>query len=350
MPKKTLESVVASYLRSGSPAQRTREEYATTLRKWSRWGGGVPFERIGRKEIREFLDWVYEDAKTRAGSNPGRTANKVRSHLRTVLSWAWEQDMVDALPRFPKLKPQRDVAGRHYLTKSEMNALYFATYQMKRPRGWNHPFTIGHYWRCALVVFFNYGVDTGTVWKTLPFHEPILWRYVSWKRQAPNGEIKERSPWGWLFYRRVKTGKSFWRPMNRTLHTHLKSILPDCPDLDGPVFLGGGTRPNNRFRSLCSLAGIKPKTSVDPEKHRPWVLKDLRKTCATYYDEHVPESSVEILGHSVGGITYRHYAHRAPLAFRAIMTLPQPTAFKALAKGFDGQCPCCRRRFVEEAG
>ena len=37
-----------------------------------------------------------------------------------------------------------------------------------------------------------------------------------------------------------------------------------------------------------------------------WRFKDLRKTCATYYDEHVPESSIEILGHSVGGVTYRH--------------------------------------------
>jgi triacylglycerol esterase/lipase EstA (alpha/beta hydrolase family) len=73
----------------------------------------------------------------------------------------------------------------------------------------------------------------------------------------------------------------------------------------------------------------------------------LRKTCATYYDEHVPESSVEILGHSVGGITYRHYAHRSPLAFRAITTLPQPTAFSALLKGNDGECPCCRRRFAD---
>ena len=36
-----------------------------------------------------------------------------------------------------------------------------------------------------------------------------------------------------------------------------------------------------------------------------WVLKDLRKTCATYYDEHMPESSIEILGHSVSGVTYR---------------------------------------------
>ncbi len=75
----------------------------------------------------------------------------------------------------------------------------------------------------------------------------------------------------------------------------------------------------------------------------------MRKTCATYHDEHVPESSVEILGHSVGGITYRHYAHRAPLAFRAIMTLPQPTAFSALSKGCDGECPCCHRRFADAA-
>src|SRR4029077_7980525 len=73
----------------------------------------------------------------------------------------------------------------------------------------------------------------------------------------------------------------------------------------------------------------------------------LRKTCATYYDEHVPESSVEILGHSVGGITYRHYAHRALLAFKAIMTLPQPSGFSAILRAGDSECPCCRRRFAD---
>jgi hypothetical protein len=86
-------------------------------------------------------------------------------------------------------------------------------------------------------------------------------------------------------------------------------------------------------------------------KHRDGLLAlgapRRRKTCATYYDEHVPESSVEILGHSVGGITYRHYAQRAPLAFRAIMTLPQPNAFSAILRGGDSECPCCRRRFAD---
>ena len=170
---------------------------------------------------------------------------------------------------------------------------------------------------------------------------------MSWGRRSPDREVKEQSRWGWLFYRRVKTGKAFYRPMNRVVHAHLKSIMPERVDPDACVFLGGGARPNARFQQLCALAGIRPRINVETGSEEPWELKDLRKTCATYYDEHVPESSIEILGHSVGGITYRHYAHRAPLAFKAIMTLPQPSAFLALIKGHDGECPCCRRRFVD---
>jgi alpha/beta superfamily hydrolase len=86
---------------------------------------------------------------------------------------------------------------------------------------------------------------------------------------------------------------------------------------------------------------------VETGQPEPGELKDLHKTCATYHDEHMPESSVEILGHSVGGITYRHYAHRAPLAFKAIMALPQPTAFFSLLRGCEGECPCCRRKFAD---
>ena len=138
--------------------------------------------------------------------------------------------------------------------------------------------------------------------------------------------------------------------MNRTVHAHFKSIMPEHPNPDDPVFQGGSARPNMRFRRLCELAGIGLKKDLENGVEKPWLLKDLRKTCATYYDEHVPESSIEILGHSVGGVTYRHYAHRAPLAFRAIMTLPQPSAFAAMVKGFDGQCPCCRREFADAHG
>ena len=105
--------------------------------------------------------------------------------------------------------------------------------------------------------------------------------------------------------------------MNRVVHAPIKSLMSENPDPDAPIFLGGSARPNARFEALCELAGIKPKRDLETGDDAPWVLKDLRKTCATYYDAHVPESSIEILGHSIGGITYRHYAHRAPLAFKA---------------------------------
>jgi len=265
----TLKAAISQYLCAGTPAQGTRAEYKTTLAKWTEWGNGVPLERLGRKEIRAFLDWVYERAVTQDGINPGRTANKARAHLRAVISWAWEQDLIEVPPRFPKPRPQRDVAGRHYLTKAEINALYFATHSMERPRGWTDPMPVGRYWRAALVLFFNYGLDTGTIWKATPFHEPILWRHICWSRQSPDREVKEHSPWGWLFYRRVKTGKTFYRPMNRVVHAHLKSLVPENPKPDAPVFLGGGSRPNERFQKLCALAQIKPKTNFETGKEEP---------------------------------------------------------------------------------
>ena len=143
----------------------------------------------------------------------------------------------------------------------------------------------------------------------------------------------------------MKTGKQFLRPLNRAVQAHLRSILTDEVALDDSVFRGGGSRSNERFADRCTLAGIEPKNDLETGQKQPWLLKNLRKTCATDYDAHVPESSIEILGHSVGGIAYRHYAHRDPLAFRAIMTVPRPQAFTALQRGYDGKCPCCRRKF-----
>ena len=342
-----LKAAVTRYLRTGNFASGTRDEYHATLRKWEMWGGGVPIEQLKRADIRSFLEWVHERAVSQGGINPGRTTNKARQNLRAVMGWAWERDLIDSLPRFPKPLHQREVAGRYYLSKAEINALYFATYNMERPRGWSMPLPVGRYWRCALVLFFNYGLDTGTVWKSASFHQPILWRHVFWDQESPDRQVQQQSRWGWLFYRRVKTGKTFYRPMNQVVHAHIKSIATEPSDPAVPILAGGGSRPNHRFEYLCKLANLKPKTNLETGEEKPWTLKDLRKTCATYYDEHVPESSIEILGHSVGGLTYRHYAHRSPLAFRAITTIPHPSAFTSLIRGHEDECPCCRKKFTD---
>jgi hypothetical protein len=82
----TLNSAIEMYLRAKALSRGTRNEYFATLRKWDQWGGGAPIEELRRKDIREFLDWVYERAVTEEGTNPGRTANKARENLRAVIS------------------------------------------------------------------------------------------------------------------------------------------------------------------------------------------------------------------------------------------------------------------------
>ena len=92
---------------------------------------------------------------------------------------------------FPGPGDQRDVAGRQYLTKAEINALSFATSELGRPRGCDDPFPVGRYWRAALVVSFNDDVDTGAVWRSTPAHEPILSAFLD--LAAGLGHIRGRS-------------------------------------------------------------------------------------------------------------------------------------------------------------
>ena len=259
----SLEKVACKYLATRKLSPGTRKEYRATVTKWIAWGNEVDVDQIERGHLREFLDWVFVKATNEGGSNPGRTANKARENLRAILSWAWEHDYVDTLPRFPKPKPQRDVAGRHYLTKSDLNAIYFATYELKRPRGWNQALTVGHYWRAALVVFFNYAVDTGTVFKSAGFHEPILWRHISWQPEPPNGQGRD-SQYGWLYYRRVKTRKQFHRPMSRVVQVHLKSIQPRSPSQTALCSTAAVHGQTNNFNVCATWPALSQSKTLKP--------------------------------------------------------------------------------------
>jgi hypothetical protein len=42
----------------------------------------------------------------------------------------------------------------------------------------------------CLILFFNYGVETGILWESTPAHESMLWRHISWKRSSFDSEIK----------------------------------------------------------------------------------------------------------------------------------------------------------------
>ena len=102
----SLENVSEKYLVNKELSTGTCKEYRSTVTKWIAWGKGVAVDEIGRAQLRDFLDWVHEKAAENGGSNSGRTANKARETLRAIMSWAWEQDYLEKLPRFPKPKPR----------------------------------------------------------------------------------------------------------------------------------------------------------------------------------------------------------------------------------------------------
>ena len=67
----TLQSAVESYARARNLSRGTRNQYAATVRKWIIWGHSIPIQQLSRKDIREFLEWVHEQAVAEKGANPG---------------------------------------------------------------------------------------------------------------------------------------------------------------------------------------------------------------------------------------------------------------------------------------
>ena len=83
----TLRKALNRYFVSNNLSRGTRAEYRSTLNKWESWNTDIPIDRLGRKEITEFLDRMFLTAQENNGKNPGRTANKAREQLRAVMSW-----------------------------------------------------------------------------------------------------------------------------------------------------------------------------------------------------------------------------------------------------------------------
>ena len=112
----------------------------------------------------------------------------------------------------------------------------------------------------------------------MSFHEPILWRHVSWEQESPERQVKEQSRWGWLFYRRVKTQQgvlSTDEPRRARSHQkhHAGDLIPTsrCSSV-------AGHGPTDDFDSCATSLESGPRRMWKPGKATPWLLKDLRKT------------------------------------------------------------------------
>lgn len=77
--KLTLRNTLQRYFAASNLANGTQAEYRSTLNKWEDWNAKIQINKLGRREIAEFLDHVYALAKDGEGTNPGRTSNKART-------------------------------------------------------------------------------------------------------------------------------------------------------------------------------------------------------------------------------------------------------------------------------
>jgi integrase len=78
--------------------------------------GGIPADRVQRREIRELL-------KTKAAGSP-IAANRLLAVIRRVFSWAVEVDLVDASPCVHLRPPAAEVKKERVLSADEIRALW----------------------------------------------------------------------------------------------------------------------------------------------------------------------------------------------------------------------------------
>jgi len=321
------------YLEAKKRSSSTRLKYETTKRRWSdlcfslRSYRPMAVTECTAEVIESFLEWVYDQAVLAGDKNPGNTHNKYLKNLQAVWRWLARRRKIAVLPLFPERREQRTVAGDHFLTDEEMGRIYNATYRLDNPRRWGNPFSLGKAWRAALVTFRNYGFDTHVL-----FHkkgvEQLCWRHISSDALPPGRVARVENAPGWIGWKRQKTGAFLILPLEPIGRAHLESLRPQGWQPVEPVFGTSSVgKPNEVFRRLCRWAGVPDKLDIESGDVSNWVLKDLRKTCATM---HGPDTGRLMLGHSSGSITEKHYANSVPRLVEAIHKLPQPEAFRAI--------------------
>ena len=332
----TFEEARRRYLDATGASRSTRAEYQTSGRKWAEWLNvhrsctPMHIRAIDAELLEKWLAWVYSEAQTSGDANPGRTTNKARSNMRAVLNWAAKRRLISSVPVFPDEREQREVAGTYFLTDDEMGKLYMATFRLAKPARWKDPRPLGLLWRCVLVLLRNYGFDTQIL---LPYgHRDttvLRWEHVHTDPLPPGRLANIENPHGWLAIRRQKTGALLVLPLDEIARAHLDAVRPAHVDPEAPVIGRSAARgrPCDVLRRLIAWAKVPPKLDVETGRAMPWVLKDLRKTCATSHGEEVARL---VLGHSAGTITGKHYASSLPRLVEAFRQFAQPAAFRTI--------------------
>jgi integrase len=145
---RTLKALAADYQaapRERPLSERTTKELARRLDTYVNPRiGSRPYGDLTRREIRECLREIWKAAGGNPHSSDGaRTANLCHGDIKAVLSWALEEDLLDANPAaFPKMFDDRPVKRVGKLSEETLKALW-AELEAEREKGWGAASVIG---------------------------------------------------------------------------------------------------------------------------------------------------------------------------------------------------------------
>jgi integrase len=288
-------------------ADKTKEAYASAVRRWRLLTGDPPVKAITSDTIALFRDALFKLSGLAKGSK--MATNSVRTHLRHIQALLdklgqpdkGNRDALGILQRVPWAKPPREEQKiPKVVTPTYLSACYVAASTMKlpvvqgvEPSAW---------WRALLVVTWNTGLRAGTLFS-------MLWAEVDWPNRRlvlPSRRMKARRPM--IVYLNDAALAAL-----RSIHTDRALVFP---------WSSGVTSRRVFYRQLHNLETAAGVPLVDH-----FGLHGIRRSVATALYAVSPGAAQYALGHTTATVTRKSYVDGGPMVARALDALPQPEAF-----------------------
>ena len=294
----TLRACFERYMRNEflSSQSGTVSAYCTALNHWERHTANPDVSAVTKQTIRQFRDGML------ATGLSNDTINKNWRHLRAVFRriGPWEsgnpqaEEIIDRPPHMKALPSRQKIP--QVIDTDVINRIYRACDIAEWPnRSEVSPPIL---WRCALVLYCNYGMRTFDCWG-------LTWENIDWSLNRLTFVMK-------------KTKRTIELPLNEVVRTHLRTVQENSPQLF-PVTKDRGDL-YNQWHTIQYAAGIHKKADHIDFRH-------LRETCNTWYERIKPGIGKWVLGHAAQGVNERYYLNLWSEIVDAVNQLEQPKAF-----------------------
>lgn len=298
----------------------TAAEYRVCLNRWEKYSDDPAVGKIGNRTLANFRDACIDAGLSPATFNG--TRNVIRLILRRIGPAEYRNPQGEGLiPKVPFVKklPEEWSFPRIW-TLEELGAMYDACNVARRPEG---EIPAADWWRTLLVFGFHY----------CPRRRDLLGLRtdaICWKEGVVRWAAKKTRKWHVL-------------PLvHPACVSHVRRVWSDreflFPDRHGRRLTIAAWQGHHglcqTFRRIQQAAGL-------PDYHG---LHTLRKSGSSYLESVAPDMAPYVLGHSLTGVTARHYINPSTTGrlAEALRSQPQPSAFLRILD--DGESKSILRR------